>query len=117
MSDPKTEALKHDPMTDVSAANFDQFARRCWMVFAVVALGTLVMVGASFAPLPNRGWVTALVLTAAAFNAFMVASYLMHLLSEKKTIFAVLAFTALFFVALMGLTIWHVFDYPTPARG
>ena len=39
-------------------------------------------------------------------NAFLVAGYLMHLLSEKKMIYTVLAFTVFFFAGLMGLTIW-----------
>lgn len=118
MSDAKPQTLKTaDSMTDVTAENFNSFARRCWTIFAVVACGTLVMVGASFAPLGNRNWVTALVLAGACFNAFVVAGYLMHLLSEKKTIYAVLAFTVLFFVGLMGLTVWHMYDFPAPMRG
>jgi caa(3)-type oxidase subunit IV len=48
----------------------------------------------------------AIILAIAVVNAFLVAGYLMHLLSEKKLIYTVLAFTVFFFIGLMGLTIW-----------
>ena len=86
------------------------------MVFGAVVIGTLLMVGASFAPIANHGLLIGLILTIAAFNASMVAGYLMHLFSERKMIYAVLAFTVFFFVFLMGLTIWHPFDMPTVGK-
>ena len=46
-------------------------------------------------------------------NAFLVAGYLMHLLSEKKLIYTVLVFTLFFFIGLMGLTMWAMNDFPT----
>jgi len=36
----------------------------------------------------------------------------MHLISERKMIYGILAFTAFFFVGLMALTIWHYHDFP-----
>jgi len=39
-----------------------------------------------------------------------VACYFMHLISEKKLIYAVLALTAFFFVALLALPIFTVSD-------
>src|SRR6187402_3251274 len=48
----------------------------------------------------------------ASVKAFLVAGYFMHLISEKKTIYATLATTAFFFVALMGLTLWSMHDFP-----
>jgi hypothetical protein len=40
-----------------------------------------------------------------------VAGYFMHLISEKKMIYGVLAATAFFFVGLMGLIIWSDADH------
>jgi len=45
-------------------------------------------------------------------NAFFVAGYLMHLLSEKKLVYPVLAFPVFFLIGLMGLTIWATGDFP-----
>jgi hypothetical protein len=38
----------------------------------------------------------------------LVAGFFMHLISEKKMIYSVLAFTVFFFAALMYLTIWSM---------
>jgi len=45
-------------------------------------------------------------------NAFLVAGYLMHLLSEKKLIYTVLIFTVIFAIGLMGLTVWATNGFP-----
>ena len=37
----------------------------------------------------------------------------MHLLSEKKMIYTLLAFTVFFFAGLMGLTLYAMQDFPT----
>lgn len=82
------------------------------MVFFAVVCGTLAMVATSFAPLPNPGLRIALVLTVAAVNAGVVATFLMHIMSEKRFILIVLAFTVIFFIALMGLTTLAHHDLP-----
>lgn len=91
------------------ADNFNSYARRCGVVFAALACATLLMVGASAAHISSQGLKIGLVLTVAGFNAALVAGYLMHLVSERRTIYAVLAFTIVFFAGLMGLTLlaWH----------
>ena len=53
-----------------------------------------------------------LILAIAAVNAFLVAGYLMHLLSEKKLVYTVLAFTVFFAIGLFGLTIWATNGFP-----
>jgi hypothetical protein len=65
--------------------------------------------------LPHYSWTVkvTLILSIACCNAFMVAGFLMHLLSEKKLIYTVLIFTVVFFIGLMGLTIWAMTDFPT----
>lgn len=104
-------------MSDLHPEAFESYTRRCWVVFGAVVVGTLLMVGASYAPIANRSVSIALILLVASVNAALVAGYLMHLISERKTIYAVLAFTAVFFVGLMGLTVWASFDLPVILKG
>ncbi len=99
-----------EPQTDV----FRSTACRCKVIFVAVACGTLAMVAASYAPLGDRSFNITAILTGACVNAFLVAGYLMHLVSERKMILIVLAFTAVFFVGLMGLTVWAHGDIPGP---
>jgi caa(3)-type oxidase subunit IV len=47
----------------------------------------------------------------AVIKASLVACYFMHLISEKKMIYIILAFTVFFFVALLALTL---FCYANP---
>jgi caa(3)-type oxidase subunit IV len=49
-------------------------------------------------------------LLVATVKGTLVACYFMHLISEKKLIYAVLALTVAFFVALLALPIFTVND-------
>ena len=90
----------------------NQYLRRCALVFGAVLCSLALMIFASY--LANVGWPAkvAIILTIAAGNASVVAGFLMHLLSEKKMIFTVLAFTVIFFIGLIGLTVWATNDFP-----
>jgi caa(3)-type oxidase subunit IV len=93
--------------------DFKSYIRRCVYVFIAVVCTTSLMIGASF--LPQYGWPAkvTMIIAIACVNAFVVAGFLMHLLSEKKAIYATLAFTVFFFAGLMGLTMWAMHDFPT----
>jgi caa(3)-type oxidase subunit IV len=71
------------------------------------------MIATSFSHI-GEGWAlkVAVILGIAVINAFLVAGYLMHLLSEKKLIYTVLGFTVFFFIGLMGLTVWASNAFP-----
>lgn len=99
-------------MSDFHLEGYDSLARRCGVVFAAIVAGTLLMVGASYVPVDNKAISIGLVLGVACVNASIVAGYLMHLLSERRTIHTLLVFTAVFFVGLMGLTLWASYDLP-----
>ena len=92
--------------------NFNGYIRTCAWVFVVALIAISAMIYTSF--LPHFGWPlkVSIILLIAAANAFVVAGYLMHLLSEKKLIYTVLAFTVFFFIGLMGLTLWAMGDFP-----
>ena len=95
--------------------NLNSYIRLCAVVFLVVLCTTSAMIATSFSHIGDGGWTlkVALILAIAVVNAFLVAGYLMHLLSEKKLIYTVLAFTVVFFIGLMGLTVWATNGFPT----
>jgi FtsH-binding integral membrane protein len=107
---PVESSLGH---ADEHPVDFASYVRRCVYVFVAVVCTTSLMIYVSF--LPNYGWPAkvTLILAIASINAIIVASVLMHLLSEKKAIFTTLAFTVFFFAGLMGLTMWALHDFPT----
>ncbi len=92
--------------------SIQSYARLCAVIFAVLVATTGCMIYASF--LPHFGWPAkvGVILAIATVNAFLVAGYLMHLLSEKKLIYTVLAFTVFFAIGLFGLTIWATNGFP-----
>lgn len=101
----------HGARHDDHAVDFTAYVRRCAVIFLAVLCTTSAMIFTSYT---HIGWTlkAALIVAIAVVNAFLVAGYLMHLLSEKKLIFTVLAFTVCFFIGLMGLTIWAMGDFP-----
>ena len=100
-------------MSESHPVDYKSYLRRCLYVFIAVVCTTSLMIGASF--LPHFGWTAkvAMILIIACVNAFVVAGFLMHLLSEKKMIYVVLSFTVFFFAGLMGLTLYAMHDFPT----
>ncbi len=98
-------------MSESHPVDFKSYVRRCAYVFIAVVCATSLMIWASYL---HYSWAVkvALILTVACGNAFVVAGFLMHLLSEKKMIYTMLGFTLFFFAGLMGLTIWATHDLP-----
>ena len=86
--------------------------RRYLLVFYVLIFGTLATVGASYIPFGSTAINIAVALFIAAGKASLVAGYFMHLLSERKMIYGLLAFTLVFVVGLVILTIWAHSDVP-----
>ncbi len=77
-------------------------------VFIALIAGTVLTVWASFIHFGSAEINIAVALTIATVKAFLVVAYFMHLISERKMIYLVLGFTAFFFAALMGLTVWSL---------
>ena len=102
-------------MGDHSSPESIKRAVRTYMfVFGALLVGTVLTVWAATLEFnrthPVMGITVALII--ASVKSFLVAGYFMHLISEKKAIYATLATTAFFFVALMGLTLWSMDDFP-----
>ena len=100
--------------TSDHAADIDRHVRIYITVFAVLMVLTIVTVAISYLHLPVPIAVTVALLVATVKGA-LVACYFMHLVSEKKLIYAVLVLTAVFFAALLALpAITHSNGYWIP---
>jgi len=82
-------------------------------IFGALLFGTVLTVALYYIHIPNVALTITLALIVASVKAFLVAGYFMHLISEKKAIYATLATTGFFFVALMALTLWSMHDFPS----
>jgi len=89
-------------MAGHSAEDIKKETRVYILVFVALAALTLVTVGVSYLDLSVAAGI-GLALLIAAIKGSLVAAYFMHLLSERKLIYAVLMLTLVFFVALMFL--------------
>ena len=81
-------------------------------VFVALLLGTILTVAMYYQHFDSVAVTISIALFIATIKAFLVAGFFMHLISEKKAIYAILATTAFFFVGLAGLTLWSMHDFP-----
>jgi len=95
--------------SDHTAADIDKHVRVYITVFVALMALTLITVAISYLHLPLPMAVTVALLVATVKGS-LVACYFMHLVSEKKLIYAVLGLTAVFFIALLALPVFTVRD-------
>jgi cytochrome c oxidase subunit IV len=82
-------------------------------VFVALLVGTVITVAAwKWGNFPTLALTIAVALFIAVIKAFLVAGYFMHLMSERKTIYSILAATAFFFAAMMYLVVWSRDEMP-----
>lgn len=81
------------------------------IIGGTLLLGTILTVLASYVNLGHH-WNVVLALVIATVKASLVALFFMHLISERTMIYAVLGFTAFFFIGLMFLTLGSHVDIP-----
>jgi len=115
----ETTRIPSEPAHDKSHdEHFGHHVRRYLYVFYALIAGTIFTVWASFITfpsvlgIPTHAMNILVALIIACTKAFLVAGYFMHLVSERKMIYAVLVFTAIFFVGLMFLTLYSIHDTP-----
>lgn len=92
------------PMTSDHAVDIDKHVKVYITVFVALMILTVITVAVSYLDLSLPMAVT-VALFVATVKGGLVAGYFMHLLSEKKLIYAVLVVTVLFFIALMVLPV------------
>jgi cytochrome c oxidase subunit 4 len=90
--------------TSDHAVDIDKHVRIYISVFVALMALTIITVAISRYHLPVHIAVT-IALLVATIKGSLVACYFMHLISEKKLIYAVLALTAMFFIALVALPV------------
>ena len=100
-------------MSDHSAHDVEKSIKKYWFIFFALILGTVITVGAYFVHMESVALTVTLALFIASVKAFLVAGYFMHLMDERKVIYGIMVSTVFFFIALMGLTIWALHDFPT----
>ncbi len=102
MSDAHAEA--HHP-------DIDSHVRAALVVFGALLVLTGLTVSASYLHLPMRATIAGALLIATVKGG-LVVSWFMHLISERKLIYAVLALTVFFFFALLLMPYWTEGDVP-----
>jgi cytochrome c oxidase subunit 4 len=88
---------------DVSKA-----VRKYLIVFAALLVGTIITVLVSYIDFGHPGVNIGVALFIAGIKASLVAAYFMHLIDERKLIYALIAATAFLFGGLMYFTIWSM---------
>jgi len=89
--------------------DIDRHVKTYVLVFVTLMVLTLVTVAVSRLHLPVH-MAVAVALVVATVKGGLVASYFMHLISERKLILWVLAFTVAFFLAVLLLPLWTHWD-------
>ena len=93
-----------DAMTGDHAVDIDRHVRVYITVFVALMILTIVTVASARIHLATPIAVT-IALLVAIIKGSLVACYFMHLISEKRLIYAVLVLTVVFFAALMTLPV------------
>jgi cytochrome c oxidase subunit IV len=95
---------EHVSVTSDHAADIDRHVRVYITVFVALMVLTIVTVAIARLHLPVPVAVSVALLVA-TIKGSLVACYFMHLISEKKLIYAVLVLTVVFFAALLALPV------------
>ena len=101
-----TAADSHD---HESPEEFKKHLKSYYVVFVALICLTAVTVGVSYLKLARPAAI-AVALVIASIKAGLVAAVFMHLISEKKVIFAVLLLTALFFALVLIIPSVTIFE-------
>jgi cytochrome c oxidase subunit 4 len=91
-------------MDDTHPVDIDRHVRIYVTVFVGLMALTLITVAIAYLHLPLR-MAVAVALLIATIKGSLVACYFMHLISERRLIFAVMGLTVAFFLALLLLPV------------
>src|SRR6266550_3173311 len=81
-------------------------------VFLALLLGTILTVTMYYIHFERMAVTITIALFIATIKASLVAGFFMHLISEKKAIYAILLATVFFFAGMMYLTVWARGEMP-----
>src|SRR5688572_15364913 len=100
-----SEHAAHADVTGDHAADIDKHVRVYITVFVALMALTIITVAVSYLDLPPA-MAIGVALFVATIKGSLVACYFMHLISEKKLIYAVLVITTVKFIALLALPVF-----------
>lgn len=101
-SDHAAVTSDHVALTSEHAAEIDRHVRVYITVFVALMALTIITVAVSYLDLPVP-MAIGVALFVATVKGSLVACYFMHLISEKRLIYAVLVITVITFAALLAL--------------
>jgi cytochrome c oxidase subunit 4 len=81
-------------------------------VFVALLLGTVLTVAMYYQHFDSVAVTVTIALFIATVKASLVAGFFMHLISEKKAVYAILLATVFFFAGMMYLTVWARGEMP-----
>ncbi len=93
-------------MADLPSHDVSREVKIYLCVFLGLLVGTLVTTGLYYLHLASMAVSIAIALFIASVKAFLVAGFFMHLISERKAIYAILTATLIFAAGLMYLTVY-----------
>ena len=76
------------------------------IIFVALLVGTVITVWLNYLHFESVALTVSIALFVATIKAALVAGFFMHLISEKKAIYAMMAATIFFFASMMYLTVW-----------
>src|ERR687884_1073122 len=107
---------EHAHAESTSPEEFKRHLGKYYVVFVALLCLTAITVGVSYLHL-NRPLAITVALIIASVKAGLVAAVFMHLIDEKKVIYAVLVLTALFFALVLLLPSFTVFEHGPGIQG
>jgi cytochrome c oxidase subunit 4 len=107
MSNSQSHSHSHAGHHDVS-----RHVRIYITVFLALLVGTVITVGMYYVHFESMAVTITIALFIASIKAALVAGFFMHLISERKAIYAILAATVFFFAGMMYLTVWARGEVP-----
>ena len=89
---------------------------RYLVIGGALLVGTVLTVAMYYVHIPSVPATIAIALFIATVKGALVAGFFMHLISERKAIYAVLLATVFFFASMMYLILWHRADIPSTSN-
>jgi cytochrome c oxidase subunit 4 len=93
-------------MSTTHSHDLSRHVRIYLAVFLALLVGTIVTVGMYYVHFQNVTVTITVALFIASVKASLVAGFFMHLISERKAIYAIMGCTVFFVAALLFLTVW-----------
>ena len=87
--------------------------RRYLIIGGALIVGTVLTVAMYYVHIPSVPATIAIALFIATVKGALVAGFFMHLISERKAVYAVLLATVFFLASMMYLILWHRAEIPT----